>query len=98
MEAYRACEKDSKNKSYSKEGIVIKPEDKRKVKLRNWIQKCLDDLKAQLEQIDSEAEVLKIKVWLMEDGRVFYDWDDVDGICFREHVEISLTVYGLVPV
>ena len=62
MEAYRACEKDSKNKSYSKEGIVIKPEDKRKVKLRNWIQKCLDDLKAQLEQIDSEAEVLKIKV------------------------------------
>mmetsp|Transcript_15098 Transcript_15098/g.42953 ORF Transcript_15098/g.42953 Transcript_15098/m.42953 type:complete len:611 (-) Transcript_15098:631-2463(-) len=62
MERYRACEKDSKNKNYSKEGNIIKPEDKRKVKLRNWIQKCLDDLKVQTEQLDSEMEVLTLKL------------------------------------
>jgi CCR4-NOT transcriptional regulation complex NOT5 subunit len=60
MERYRATEKDSKNKRHSKEGVVIRPEDKRKVETRGWIQKSLDDLRSQMEHI--EAELFKNKV------------------------------------
>mmetsp|Transcript_5552 Transcript_5552/g.7197 ORF Transcript_5552/g.7197 Transcript_5552/m.7197 type:complete len:573 (-) Transcript_5552:50-1768(-) len=59
MERYRATEKDSKNKKHTREGAVIRPEDKRKVESRNWIQKSIDETQLQTEQI--ESEILKAK-------------------------------------
>eukprot|EP01116_Phalansterium_solitarium_P015916 TRINITY_DN357_c0_g1_i1.p1 TRINITY_DN357_c0_g1~~TRINITY_DN357_c0_g1_i1.p1 ORF type:complete len:313 (+),score=74.40 TRINITY_DN357_c0_g1_i1:86-1024(+) len=59
MEQFKACEKDSKTKAFSKEGLsqsVDEHDDK--VDQQRWIAKTLKELRAQLDQFESEIETM----------------------------------------
>ena len=62
MEQFKACERDSKTKAYSKEGLALDDEDDAKKEARSWIGKTLKDLQAQIDTFEAEIETVPVKV------------------------------------
>lgn len=62
MEMFKVCEKDTKTKAYSKEGLArearIDPKDQMKEDKRNWLNDCLDKLHDLNTIVDGEKEKL----------------------------------------
>ena len=55
MERFRDCEKETKTKAYSKEGLQKQISQKdSKVPLRNWLQQSIETLEEQLKQYESK--------------------------------------------
>lgn len=59
MEAFRTCEKETKIKAYSKEGLHLRSiKEEGKESVRRWITGCLDQLQSQIDSFDVELESL----------------------------------------
>mmetsp|Transcript_17709 Transcript_17709/g.23336 ORF Transcript_17709/g.23336 Transcript_17709/m.23336 type:complete len:795 (-) Transcript_17709:268-2652(-) len=62
MEQFKVCEKETKTKTYSKEGLMreakMDPREKEKNGCRNWIQDTIEKLNQQLELMDADLEQL----------------------------------------
>ncbi|KAJ1434489.1 Not1 N-terminal domain, CCR4-Not complex component-domain-containing protein [Ochromonadaceae sp. CCMP2298] len=60
MEQFKVCEKDTKTKAYSKEGLAreakMDPKDVLKEEKRAWINDCLDKLTDQVDMVEAERE------------------------------------------
>jgi len=60
MEQFKVCEKETKTKAYSKEGLAqatkLDPAEIAKNKTRDWISEILDQLNTQNEEFESEIE------------------------------------------
>jgi CCR4-NOT transcription complex subunit 3 len=63
MEEFKVCEKETKTKAYSKEGLAqierLDPAERAKQSTRNWIQDCLTQLNEQMEAFDCDLERLQ---------------------------------------
>ncbi|KAI9913914.1 hypothetical protein PsorP6_006324 [Peronosclerospora sorghi] len=62
MEEFKVCEKETKTKAYSKEGLAqverLDPEQQARQQSHAWIQDCLNQLKVQIEALESDVERL----------------------------------------
>lgn len=62
MEQFKVCEKDTKTKAFSKEGLarqaILDPMDAMKEEKRNWINECLDELNDVINSVEAEKEKL----------------------------------------
>jgi CCR4-NOT transcription complex subunit 3 len=60
MEQFKVCEKDTKTKAYSKEGLAretkLDPREQEKDDKRAWINECLDNLNDLIEAIEADIE------------------------------------------
>lgn len=65
MEAFKVCERETKTKAYSKEGLAqaakLDPEEIAKNKTRDFLQDAIDKISIQLEAVEAEQEVLSSK-------------------------------------
>eukprot|EP01114_Cavostelium_apophysatum_P010430 TRINITY_DN2411_c0_g1_i1.p1 TRINITY_DN2411_c0_g1~~TRINITY_DN2411_c0_g1_i1.p1 ORF type:complete len:716 (-),score=167.89 TRINITY_DN2411_c0_g1_i1:76-2223(-) len=62
MEQFKTCEKDSKTKAFSKEGLsMAATDDDGKGEVRAWIGKCLKELQNQIDTFEAEIETVPIK-------------------------------------
>lgn len=63
MEEFKVCEKETKTKAYSKEGLAqverLDPAEQAKQNTRNWIQDCLSQLNEQIEAVECDLERLQ---------------------------------------
>jgi CCR4-NOT transcription complex subunit 3 len=62
MEQFKICEKDTKTKAFSKEGLAREakadPEDVERQEKRDWINECLEKLNDVIDSVESEMEKL----------------------------------------
>ena len=62
MEQFKICEKDTKTKAYSKEGLArdakLDPKDALKEEKRNWLNESLDKLNDLIDSVEAEREKL----------------------------------------
>lgn len=62
MEQFKICEKDTKTKAYSKEGLAreakVDPKDALKEEKRSWLNDCIDKLNDLINSIELEKEKL----------------------------------------
>lgn len=62
MEKFKAIERETKTKAYSKEGLVatgkVDPKEKEKEDILNWISNAIANLNQQYEKFESESEAL----------------------------------------
>lgn len=60
MELFKVCEKDTKTKAYSKEGLAreakLDPKEALKEEKRNWLNDCLDKLNDLIDSVEAERE------------------------------------------
>lgn len=64
MERFRGCEKETKTKAYSKEGLQKQIVQKdTKGPLRNWLQQCIETLNEQLKEYEK-----KLSDYQLSDG------------------------------
>mmetsp|Transcript_65003 Transcript_65003/g.153629 ORF Transcript_65003/g.153629 Transcript_65003/m.153629 type:complete len:588 (+) Transcript_65003:41-1804(+) len=65
MERFKYCEKETKTKAYSKEGLAQQPKlgslEQKKVESREWIDSCIEQLETQVDATESELESLRSK-------------------------------------
>ncbi|KAK4531223.1 hypothetical protein CCYA_CCYA07G2080 [Cyanidiococcus yangmingshanensis] len=66
MEAFKVCERETKTKAFSKEGLAqdrADPLEKSKNEVREWVRDCIEKLKVQIEEreADIEATVSNVK-------------------------------------
>eukprot|EP00005_Dracoamoeba_jomungandri_P005628 CAMPEP_0174262368 /NCGR_PEP_ID=MMETSP0439-20130205/12932_1 /TAXON_ID=0 /ORGANISM="Stereomyxa ramosa, Strain Chinc5" /LENGTH=526 /DNA_ID=CAMNT_0015347065 /DNA_START=66 /DNA_END=1643 /DNA_ORIENTATION=+ len=64
MEKFKVCEKEMKTKPYSKEGLqqaMQVKEENPNDEVRRWISKCLETLRTQIDQFESETEIIYAK-------------------------------------
>ena len=65
MERFKVCEKETKTKAYSKDGLAAardaSPGTKKKMEARDWIEQCLESLQTQKDSIEAELEVIRSK-------------------------------------
>jgi len=62
MEQFKVCEKETKTKAYSKEGLLLQNTvDDAKVEVRGWIVKSLASLNTQIDTMEAEFETIKAK-------------------------------------
>eukprot|EP01027_Heterolobosea_sp_BB2_P011599 GEZU01016884.1.p1 GENE.GEZU01016884.1~~GEZU01016884.1.p1 ORF type:complete len:274 (-),score=52.09 GEZU01016884.1:524-1345(-) len=65
MEMFKVCEKETKTKAYSKEGLAQPtkrdPEEAAKEELREWIGKCLDQFQEQIDAFEADTEAIQSK-------------------------------------
>ncbi|OZJ06678.1 hypothetical protein BZG36_00391 [Bifiguratus adelaidae] len=63
MEKFKACEKEMKTKTYSKEGLLrqaeLDPREKEKQEMGEWISSMVDELARQMETTEAEVETLR---------------------------------------
>ncbi|DBA03182.1 TPA: hypothetical protein N0F65_003902 [Lagenidium giganteum] len=63
MEEFKVCEKETKTKAYSKEGLAqverLDPAEQAKQNTRNWIQDCLTQFNEQIEGTECDLERLQ---------------------------------------
>lgn len=63
MEKFKVIERESKMKAYSKEGLMrdtpLTPEDRRRMKTTEWMQKLVDDFNDELEAFEKDQEALE---------------------------------------
>ncbi|KAF4322671.1 hypothetical protein BBO99_00002739 [Phytophthora kernoviae] len=62
MEEFKVCEKETKTKAYSKEGLAqvekLDPEQQARQETHAWIQECLNQFNVQIEALESDVERL----------------------------------------
>lgn len=62
METFKICEKETKTKTYSKEGLAredkLDPEEEAKMATTGWLQEYVDKFQSQVEEKDFEIEKL----------------------------------------
>ena len=62
MEQFKICEKDTKTKAYSKEGLArdsrMDPKEQEKEEKRDWINQCIESLTELIDNIEVEVEKL----------------------------------------
>ncbi|RLN95629.1 hypothetical protein BBJ28_00020450 [Nothophytophthora sp. Chile5] len=62
MEEFKVCEKETKTKAYSKEGLAqierLDPEQQARQESHAWIQDCLNQFNVQIEALESDVERL----------------------------------------
>lgn len=60
MELFKVCEKDTKTKAYSKEGLAreakLDPKEALKEEKRGWLNDCLDKLNDLIDSVEAERE------------------------------------------
>jgi CCR4-NOT transcription complex subunit 3 len=60
MEQFKVCEKDTKTKAYSKEGLAreakLDPREAEKDEKRLWANECLDKLNDLIDSIEADIE------------------------------------------
>jgi CCR4-NOT transcription complex subunit 3 len=66
MEAFKVCERETKTKAFSKEGLAqdrADPLERSKNEVREWVRDCIEKLKVQIEEreADIEAAVSNVK-------------------------------------
>jgi len=62
MEQFKICEKETKTKAYSKEGLLQQNiQDDAKVEVRGWIVKGLAALNSQIDTMEAELETIRAK-------------------------------------
>ena len=63
MERFKVCEKETKTKAYSKDGLAAAanndPETKAKMEARDWVEASIDGLNTQKDALEAEIEVLR---------------------------------------
>eukprot|EP01132_Coremiostelium_polycephalum_P006754 gene6754-8376_t len=71
MEQFKACEKETKTKAYSKEGLDMSSKDEMaKSHVRSWVGKAIIDLKSQIESFENELENIPVRKRKTEATRV----------------------------
>ncbi|CAI5735095.1 unnamed protein product [Hyaloperonospora brassicae] len=64
MEEFKVCEKETKTKAYSKEGLAqverLDPEQQARQQSHAWIQDCLTQFNVQIEALESDVERLHL--------------------------------------
>lgn len=65
MERFKVCEKETKTKAFSKEGLGQQPKtdprDKAKGESRDWLNNMVGDLESQIDSFEAEMEGLQVK-------------------------------------
>ncbi|XP_066372096.1 uncharacterized protein [Miscanthus floridulus] len=65
MERFKVCEKETKTKAFSKEGLgqqpKTDPKEKAKAETRDWLNNVVCDLESQIDNFEAEIEGLSIK-------------------------------------
>ncbi|CAD6205999.1 unnamed protein product [Miscanthus lutarioriparius] len=65
MERFKVCEKETKTKAFSKEGLgqqpKTDPKEKAKAETRDWLNNVVCDLENQIDNFEAEVEGLSIK-------------------------------------
>uniref|UniRef100_A0A0D9VX03 NOT2/NOT3/NOT5 C-terminal domain-containing protein n=1 Tax=Leersia perrieri TaxID=77586 RepID=A0A0D9VX03_9ORYZ len=65
MERFKVCEKETKTKAFSKEGLgqqpKTDPKEKAKAETRDWLNNVVSDLENQIDNFEAEIEGLSIK-------------------------------------
>jgi len=65
MERFKVCEKETKTKAFSKEGLGQQPKtdprDKAKGESRDWLNNMVGDLESQIDSFEAEMENLQVK-------------------------------------
>ena len=56
MEQFKSCERESKTRTFSKEGGPLTEDSEEKKEVRGWLQKTLRELRDQSDLFDSEIE------------------------------------------
>ncbi|KAI0220342.1 CCR4-NOT transcription complex subunit 3 [Lamellibrachia satsuma] len=73
MERFKVVERETKTKAYSKEGLgaatKLDPKEKEKEDITSWLSHCIDDLNLQVDQFESEIEVLMAKKKKLDRGK-----------------------------
>lgn len=61
---FKVCEKETKTKAYSKEGLAkaeqLDPEEQAKEDARNFLQERIDKVSVQIESIEADVEKLSV--------------------------------------
>jgi len=61
MEKFKICERETKTKAFSKEGLSLDrtdPKNKEKQKIREWVTECINSLRVQCDTMEAEVESL----------------------------------------
>ncbi|XP_061355253.1 uncharacterized protein LOC133299787 isoform X2 [Gastrolobium bilobum] len=65
MERFKICEKETKTKAFSKEGLVQQPKtdprEKAKSETRDWLNNVVGELESQIDSFEAELEGLSVK-------------------------------------
>ncbi|CAI5469894.1 unnamed protein product [Closterium sp. Yama58-4] len=65
MERFKVCEKETKTKAFSKEGLGQQPKtdprEKAKSESRDWLNQMVSELESQIDSFESEMEGLQVK-------------------------------------
>ncbi|XP_078435694.1 transcription regulator NOT2/NOT3/NOT5 family protein isoform X2 [Wolffia australiana] len=65
MERFKVCEKETKTKAFSKEGLGQQPKtdprEKAKSETRDWLNNIVGDLESQIDNFEAEMEGLSVK-------------------------------------
>lgn len=65
MERFKVCEKETKTKAFSKEGLgqqpKTDPKEKAKSETRDWLNNLVGDLESQVDNFEAEIEGLSVK-------------------------------------
>ncbi|XP_042393970.1 general negative regulator of transcription subunit 3-like isoform X2 [Zingiber officinale] len=65
MERFKVCEKETKTKAFSKEGLgqqpKTDPKEKAKSETRDWLNNVVGDLETQIDHFEAEMEGLSVK-------------------------------------
>ncbi|XP_047314642.1 general negative regulator of transcription subunit 3 isoform X2 [Impatiens glandulifera] len=65
MERFKICEKETKTKAFSKEGLgqqpKTDPKEKAKAETRDWLNNVVSDLESQIDSFEAEIEGLSVK-------------------------------------
>ncbi|KAK1310461.1 hypothetical protein QJS10_CPA08g00110 [Acorus calamus] len=65
MERFKVCEKETKTKAFSKEGLgqqpKTDPKEKAKSETRDWLNNVVADLESQIDNFEAEVEGLTVK-------------------------------------
>lgn len=82
MERFKICEKETKTKAFSKEGLgqqpKTDPKEKAKSETRDWLNNVVGDLESQIDNFEAEVEGLSVKKGKTRPARLV-------------HLEISIT-------
>mmetsp|Transcript_1347 Transcript_1347/g.1969 ORF Transcript_1347/g.1969 Transcript_1347/m.1969 type:complete len:548 (+) Transcript_1347:82-1725(+) len=65
MEQFKVCERETKTKAYSREGLAkasrLDPEEKKRLKQRDWLQEKMQEIQDQVEAQEADIEALTSK-------------------------------------
>ncbi|GJD12414.1 CCR4-NOT transcription complex subunit 3 [Galdieria sulphuraria] len=61
MEKFKVCERETKTKAFSKEGLSLDrtdPKNREKQRIREWVTECINSLRVQCDTMEAEVESL----------------------------------------